>query len=222
MTLLTLLLALLSGVILIRWIPSAPRQLAAEALHDLRWFRTQPRFSKQISRSMIGLLGLSLTFGTLLILGHPQPTLGWVLQSLILNTTLLAGGMIDHRTGLLPFAVSAVLGASASFALSLQAPAALAEHLWLCLGVTLFFLTLNNVGQRLGWGPCLGGGDIAFMAAFAWLFTLDSLAWILLIAACTGALEGRLLRRQSVIRFGPHLAVAAALLWYALAYDIGI
>ena len=218
MTLLMILSVTLASVAMLwTWIPRLPRQLAAETLYDLRWYRVQTRFPKALCQNAKRLLALASTLGLGLILSRPDAPLVWIAMSLVLNATLIAGALIDHQTGLLPIVVSLILGAAASLYQTLIAPDQLSIHIWLSLGSYCLFSTLNGLTRYLGRGPALGGGDIAFLAALAWLFTPSLLAWLILIAACFGLVESSLLKRRGTIRFGPHLSASAALLWYAFS-----
>ena len=207
---------LVSLAILWAWIPRLPRQLAAETLYDLRWYRLQARFPKTLCKGSKRLLILTSVLGFGLILSRPDAPLTWLLMSLVLNATLIGGALMDHQTGLLPFLVSLILGAAASVYQTIIAPDQLASHIWLCLVSACLLSMLNILTRHTGRGPALGGGDIAFLAALAWLFTPLHFAWLIFAAACFGLIESRLLKRQGAIRFGPNLSASAALLWYAL------
>lgn len=216
MTALSVTLASIFGVFLLWiWTPKLPRQLAAETAHDLRWYRAQTRFQKQLPRHLKYVVVFVSVLGAALILSRPQAPVEWVMMSLILNLTLIAGGLIDHQTGLLPFNISLILGGCASLFQSVTASDQLIFHLWTSLGSTFVLLTLNRISCAAGRGAAMGGGDIANLAALAWLFLPEQFAWLLLLAALSGLIESRLRRQGSSVRFGPHLAATAALLWYA-------
>lgn len=210
-----LLLSLLSPLLLWVWIPRLPRQLAVEAIRDVRWYRAQPQFSKTLPRALKHLVVLLSALGTVLLLARPDAPIEWIMLSLILNPILIAGALIDHQTGLLPFNISLLLGGCASVFQTVLAPDQLVLHVWTSLGSTLVFLLLNQLSHFAGRGPAMGGGDIAYLAALAWLFLPQQFTWLLLLAALSGLLESRLRQRPTAVRFGPHLSAAAALLWYA-------
>ncbi len=202
----------LLAVLIIMQTTQLPRAIVHSAITEYRFFIREPAYPKRLStRETVGLVITWLLLSTI-PLSLEQPLL-WQAMTLVLTAALLTGAMIDYRTGLLPFKVSSIVGISALLYTSINAPFEMTVHLITALGVATTLCLINGLSQRLWQITPLGGGDIALLAALGLCFQLSEIAAIIWIASITGLVESRI-KRRSMIRFGPHLALATLCCWH--------
>jgi len=197
--------------LILYWAVHMPRRLVAEIHLDHRILVREPKLPKALALPEI--LGISALWLILSIwIVAQEQSLVWQVFTLVLSGCLLLGGVIDARTGLLPFQVSAWIALSGLLYQATIAPSSISTHL--IHAVLLYFglRALNQLTQRLTRQQLLGGGDVMLLFSVASFLPLDAIAWCLLLASITGYLEGRM-RKRPIIRFGPHLAVAILSYW---------
>ena len=206
-----LLIPLLS-VLIIMQATQLPRSIVHSAITEYRFFVREPAYPKRLSLRETVSLVITWLVLSIIPLTFDQPLL-WKAMTLVVTAALLTGAMIDYRTGLLPFRVSSVVGISALLYTSINAPFEMTTHLITALGVATILCLINGLSRRLWQITPLGGGDIALLAALGLCFSLTEIAAIIWIASITGLVESRV-KRRSMIRFGPHLALATLCCWH--------
>lgn len=159
--------------------------------------------------------------------GSVETDLTWILFSALLGWGLLALAWIDWRALRLPDALTLPLIALGLAYAWLDSPAAFYS---VVIGALAGYAALVIVGvcyRRLRGRDGLGRGDAKLLAAGgAWL-GWEALPSVVLLAALLGLslalvqrLRGARLTAQSVIPFGPPLALAIWLIWiYGLPFD---
>ena len=202
----------LLAVLVINQTTRLPRAIVQSAITEYRFFVREKTYPKRLSTTQtVSLLSVWL-MTSIIPLTLDQPPL-WQAMTLILTAALLTGAMVDYRTGLLPFKISAVIGIAALFYTSINAPFEITTHLVTALGVGAMLSLINALSQRVWRITPLGGGDIALLTALSLCFSLTEIATIIWVASITGLVESRC-KRRSMIRFGPHLASATLCCWH--------
>lgn len=206
-----ILIPLLALIVLIS-IVRLPRLIVLSSITEYRFFSREKTYAKHLDRdSQIKVVLLWLIL-SVIPLSLEQPPL-WQAMTLVLTASLLTGAMIDHRTGLLPFRIAAVIGVTALFYTSILTPVDVPKYLATGLLIGFSLHLINQIAWYLKRVTLLGGGDIALLVALSLCFSIIEISFIIWIASLTGLFESKL-KRQSMIRFGPHLACAALCCWY--------
>ncbi|MCF6291799.1 MAG: A24 family peptidase [Robiginitomaculum sp.] len=154
-----------------------------------------------------------------------------VLASVFLGWILLFGALVDFRTRLLPDGMNLILvitGLLVSFWQS-GGQGLLSAALAAIIGFGVFFL-ISKIYLRLRGREGLGLGDAKLLAAGgAWLGVM-AISWIILLACIialfsmliTSIYSRKKLEAETMISFGPALAMAIYLLWVLKSANIGL
>jgi hypothetical protein len=154
----------LLAVLVINQTTRLPRAIVHSAITEYRFFVREKAYPKRLSMTQtMSLLSVWL-MASIIPLTLDQPPL-WQAMTLILTAALLTGAMVDYRTGLLPFKISAVIGIAALFYTSINAPFEMTTHLVTALGVGAMLSLINALSHRVWRITPLGGGDIALLTA---------------------------------------------------------
>lgn len=211
MSLIELLCALIALPLVLHFGVTMPRRLVAEIHLDHRILRQEAKLPKALSiPTIFGITALWLLTTAWIIQQDVSPH--WRLFTLGLAACLLLGAIIDARTGLLPFQVSAWVGLGGLLYQSQVAPLLIGQHIFTGICIYVVLTLTNRLVMWWSRQQMLGGGDVMLLSAVASFLSIEGIAWSLMLATLTGFVEGRLYKR-SIIRFGPHLSLAILSYW---------
>jgi prepilin signal peptidase PulO-like enzyme (type II secretory pathway) len=196
---------------------------AVGAIAALRWAQSSARRSDVVFRSSSVVTGVLLMFGgatgvfAARDFGLPAVVLAIVAALLVVQTPI---DLATHRLLRLPTSVATEM-------IALMYCISLLNRGWrldvlVSLGSALAVVVLFGVLQRisphsLGWGDVLLVAPLALAVAFV---SVSQLPLWLMVAACTSAIHGvvlRWLRGEQMLPFGPHLLFAA---WLVLVTSV--